>query len=99
MHSAFRNEVKTMDYKTKRENDLYSAYKDVRYTSTLLRDIQKAMDEIRYTIDGSMTQREFAEAVKFVVHDQIEASNLKTTVTAFEAIIEAIDARIAEMAK
>ena len=89
-----------MDYETKRENEIYSAFKDVRYTSTLLRDLQLAMDEIRYTIDGSMSGgKEFAEAVKFVVHDQIVASDLITTVKAFEGIIEAIDLRIEQMAK
>jgi len=89
-----------MDYKTKRENDVYSAFKEVRYSSTVLMEFQEAMRELRYNIDGSMSGgKEFAEALKFIVHDQIEVSETKTTIKAFEAIIKAIDVRIADMAK
>jgi len=100
MHSAFRNEVKTMDYRTKRKNDVYSAFKDVKYFSTALLEFQEAVREIRYTVDGKISGgKEFAEALKFVVHDQIEASESKTTIKAFEALIKVIDVRIADMTK
>ena len=89
-----------MDYDTKRKNDVYSAFKEVRHSSTVLLEFQEAMRELRYNIDGKIPGgKEFAEALKFAVHDQIELLESKTTIKAFEAIIKVIDVRIDDMAK
>jgi hypothetical protein len=88
-----------MDYKTKRENESYSQFKNVNYTSIMLKEFDKAMTDLRYTLDGRMTRLEFAEALKFIVHDHIEGSESKTTIKALEAIIEAIEVRMSDLAK
>ena len=88
-----------MDYRTKRENESYSQFKNMNYTSILLKEFDKAMIDLRYTLDGRMTRLEFAEALKFIVHDHIEGSESKTTIKALEAIIEAIEVRMSDLAK
>ena len=88
-----------MDYRTKRENESYSQFKNVNYTSIMLKEFDKAMTDLRYTLDGRMTRLEFAEAMKFIVHDHIEGSESKTTIKALEAIIEAIEVRMSDLAK
>ena len=88
-----------MDYETKRENATYSAFKKVNYTSTMLREFDSTMTDLRYTLDDRMNRLEFAEALKFIVHDHIERSESKTTIKALEAIIEAIEVRMSDLAK
>ena len=88
-----------MDRKTKRENESYSQFKNMNYTSILRKEFDKAMIDLRYTLDGRMTRLEFAEALKFIVHDHIEGSESKTTIKALEAIIEAIEVRMSDLAK
>ena len=88
-----------MDYRTKRENDVYSEFKNVNYISIMLKEFDKAICDLRYTLDGRMTRLEFAEALKFIVHDHIEGSESKTTIKALEAIIKAIEVRMSDLAK
>jgi len=88
-----------MDYETKRENATYSAFKKVNYNSVMLKEFEGAIVDLRYTLDSRMNRLEFAEAMKFIVHDQIEASDSKTTIKALEAIIKAIEVRMSDLAK
>ena len=88
-----------MDYKTKRENATYSEFKCVNYTSVMLKEFEGAITDLRYTLDSRMNRLEFAEALKFIVHDHIEASESRTTIKALEAIIEAIEVRMSDLAK
>ena len=88
-----------MDYRTKRENESYSQFKNVNYTSIMLKEFDKAMTDLRYTLDGRMSRFEIAQAYKFIVHDHIKASESKTTIKALEAIIEAIEVRMSDLAK
>ena len=88
-----------MDYRTKRENDVYSEFKNVNYTSIMLNKFDKAMTELRYILDSKMSRLEIAQAYKFIVHDHIEASDSKTTAKALEAVIEVIEVRMSDLAK
>tara|TARA_R100001163_G_C4966794_1_gene128353 strand:- start:112 stop:378 length:267 start_codon:yes stop_codon:yes gene_type:complete len=88
-----------MDYETKRENATYSAFKNVNYNSVMLKEFDRAICDLRYSLDSRMNRLEFAEALKFIVHDHIEASDSKTTVKALEAIIEVIEVRMSDLAK
>ena len=88
-----------MDRKTKRENDVYSEFKNVNYLSVMLKEFDNNVCNLRYTLDGKMSKREIAEAYKFIVHDHIEASDSKTTIKALEAIIEVIEVRMSDLAK
>lgn len=99
MHSAFRNEVKSMDYRTKRENAAYSEFKDVSYTSIRLKEFSEAVIELRYALDDGIPKLEYAEALKFILDDNIQMTKSKTTIKALEAIIEAIEVRMSDLAK
>ena len=88
-----------MDYRTKRENDVYSEFKNVNYTSIMLNKFDKAMTELRYILDSKMSRLEIAQALIFIVHDHIEGSESKTTIKALEAIIKAIEVRMSDLAK
>ena len=88
-----------MDRQTKRKNDVYSEFKNVNYTSILLKEFDKAICDLRYTLDGRMSRLEIAQAYKFIVHDHIEGSESRTTIKALEAIIEAIEGRMSDLAK
>mgnify|MGYP003136565998 CR=1 FL=1 len=88
-----------MDRRKKRENEVYARFKDVNYTSTILKEFDRTMTDLRYTLDDRMSRLEFAEALKFIVDDHIEMSESKTTIKALEAIIKAIEVRMSDMAK
>ena len=88
-----------MDRQTKRKNDVYSEFKNVNYTSILLKEFDKAICDLRYTLDGRMSRLEIAQAYKFIVHDHFEGSESRTTIKALEAIIEAIEVRMSDLAK
>ena len=88
-----------MDRLKKRENETYARFKDVNYTSTMLKEFDSTMTDLRYTLDDRMNRRELAEALKFIVHDHIEMSESKTTIKALEAIIKAIEVRMSDLAK
>ena len=57
----------------------YEAMRDVRYTTEILIEFKEAIDHIVYTLDNRIDDKDFANALSFILANQFDRSkNIST---------------------